>query len=64
MFGDVPAGWAPARMGQRQMKSPNPFSGGVAALSDAEVLARVRAMYPQLVPAVLLTAENFEAKTI
>lgn len=35
-----------------------------AALSDAEVLARVRAMYPQLVPAALLTAENFEAKTI
>ena len=35
-----------------------------AALADAEVLARVRAMYPQLVPAALLTAENFEAKTV
>ena len=44
MFGDVPAGWAPARMGQRQMKSPNPFSGGVDALSDADFALLVDAV--------------------
>lgn len=34
MFGDILAGWPPARTGYRHMSKPNPFAGEVDALSS------------------------------
>ena len=36
MFGDILAGWPPARTGCRHMSKPNPFAGEVDALSSAD----------------------------